>query len=182
RPPTLRGRRSARTTTVHRLASRRARRPSAAAARLARLRQRGERRQPAAIAAAVRVKELRVTGGAQARVLDARRLDARPPEQRLVGGPEVQHDPAGPPGSGPRLPVVRVSLGELPRHRLVDLVAARADRGRDGRAESLGAGGRPAGRAAAGPGGAAPRPPPADGRPGAGGPPRGVEEERAGGG
>src|SRR5438093_5286203 len=162
RSPTLRGRRSARTTTVHRLASRRARRPSAAAARLALLRQRGERRQPAAIAAAVRVKELRVTGGAQARVLDARRLDARPPEQRLVGGPEVQHDPAGPPGSGPRLPVVRVSRGELPRHRLVDLVAARADRGRDGRAESLGAGAERPERSDDGLGGAAHRTPPAD--------------------
>src|SRR3989442_894510 len=116
------------------------------------LRERGERDQPAAIAAAVRVEELRVTGGAQARVLDTRRIDARAPEQPLVGGPEVQHDPPGPPGTGPRLPAVQVSPGELARHRLVHLVAARADRGRNGRVESFGAGTQ--------------RPPPGDGGPG----------------
>src|SRR5439155_15054235 len=124
--PSLRGRRSPRRTTVTDSPRGARRRASAAAARLA-LRERGERDQPAATAPAVRVEELRVTGGAQARVLDTRRIDTRPPEQRLVGGPEVQHDPPGPPGSGPRLPAVRVGPGELARHRLVDLVAARAD-------------------------------------------------------
>src|SRR5439155_6148145 len=92
---------AARTTTITDSPRGARRRASAAAARLA-LRERGERDQPAAIAATVRVEELRVTGGAQTRVLHARRVDARPPEQRLVGGPEVQHYPPGAPGSGPR--------------------------------------------------------------------------------
>src|SRR3989475_1645199 len=102
-----------------------------------------------------------MTGGAQTWVLHARRVDARPPEQRLVGGPEVQHDPPGPPGSGPRLPAVRIGPGELARHRLVDLVAARADRGRNGRVESFGAGTQRAPRGDRGPDRAAPPAPPA---------------------
>src|SRR5438445_489965 len=110
-----------------------------------------------------------MTGGAQTWVLHARRVDARPPEQRLVGGPEVQHDPPGPPGSGPRLPAVRVGPGELAGHRLVDLVAARADRGRNGRVESFGAGTERPQRGDGGPGGAAHRAPPADVRCPAGG-------------
>src|SRR5439155_1511672 len=152
---------AARTTTITDSPRGARRRASAAAARLA-LRERGERDQPAAIAATVRVEELRVTGGAQTRVLHARRVDARPPEQRLVGGPEVQHYPPGAPGSGPRFPAVRVGPGELARHRLVDLVAARADRGRDGRVESFGVGTERPERGDGGLGGAAHRAAPAD--------------------
>src|SRR5207247_9822546 len=98
---------------------------------------------PSPVAPSVRVEHLQVTGGAEPLVLDARRIDARLPKQGLVGGPEVQHYPAGLPGSHPRLPAARVGPGELAGHRLVHLVAARADRGRDGRVESFGAGAEP---------------------------------------
>src|SRR3989449_6964089 len=143
--------------------------------------ERGERDQPAAIAPAVRVEELRVTGGAQARVLDTRRIDARPPEQRLVGGPEVQHDPPGPPGSGPRLPAVRVGPGELARHRLVDLLAAPAERGRNGRVESFGAGTQRPQPGDRGPGGAPHPGPPAHLRRPQPGHPPGAEDGRKAG-
>src|SRR5882762_10647090 len=104
---------------------------------LTRLRQRGERDEPAAVALAVGIEQLGVTGRAQARVLDAPRVDARLRQQLLVRPPEVEHHAAVRGRAGPAVPA-RGAEGarELAGHRLADLVAARADRRRDHRARA----------------------------------------------
>src|SRR5438128_11487530 len=91
-----------------------------------RLRQRGERDEPAAVALAVGIEQLGVTGRAQARVVDAPRVDARLRQQLLVRRPEVEHHAAARRRSRPAVPT-RVAEGarELANHRLANLVAAR---------------------------------------------------------
>src|SRR5947208_10376339 len=117
----------------------RSRKSSSVSVWLTRLRQRSERDEPAAVALAVGIEQLGVTGRAQARVLDAPRVDARLRQQLLVGPPEVEHHAAVRGRAGPAFPA-RVAEGarELADHRLADLVAARADRRRDHRAQARG--------------------------------------------
>src|SRR5436309_605511 len=104
------------------------------------LRQSRDRHEPAAVALAVGVQQLGMAGRAQAWILDARRIDPRLRQQLLVRRPQIEPHAAVRRRARPALPARGAERArEVADDRLADLVAARADRGRDGDAQPRGA-------------------------------------------